>query len=447
MAKTVNNIKVRMYRQGLGDCFLIQFCNKEKTVFTMMIDCGVLLGTQDGAEKMKAVVNDIAKKTGNKIDVLTATHEHWDHVSGFVQAQKEFDGIEIGEIWLSWAENPQDVFAKKLKKDKELKLQALQALVKSNKQNQRFRLAEQALSFFAASEGKKTSDAMDYLKTRGTNSMNYYEPGDVITVDALPDIRFYVLGPPKDEASIKKNMSTSSDIIYKLGVGNDFLNQIAALENVTQGSIFDKKYILKDSESDIEKIYHAAGNEWKKIEDDYLDAANTIALALDSNTNNTSFVIAIESVKSGKVLLFPGDAQVGNWLSWGELSFETEDKKGKNVTINAENLLSRTVLYKVGHHGSHNATVKNMGLELMSDDDLVAMIPVDRAMAEKKDWEMPAEKLFEQLKGKASERIVMLDDNKVKTPAASSNYDKPKFKNFVKRVTSTDLYHELSIDV
>jgi hypothetical protein len=35
------------------------------------------------------------------------------------------------------------------------------------------------------------------------------------------------------------------------------------------------------------------------------------------------------------------------------------------VKVKAEDLLERTVLYKVGHHASHNATLRQKGLELM----------------------------------------------------------------------------------
>ena len=55
--------------------------------------------------------------------------------------------------------------------------------------------------------------------------------------------------------------------------------------------------------------------------------------------------------------------------------------------VTAEQLLNRTVLYKVGHHGSHNATLREKGLEMMTDADLVAMVPVDVYIAhEKKRW-------------------------------------------------------------
>jgi hypothetical protein len=85
-------------------------------------------------------------------------------------------------------------------------------------------------------------------------------------------------------------------------------------------------------------------------------------------------VLAFELEDSGKVLLFTGDAQVGSWLSWHDHTWKV--KRGdKTETITAEDLLKNTVLYKVGHHGSHNATVKERGLELMTHPDLVAMIP------------------------------------------------------------------------
>jgi len=445
MVKEVDNIKIRMYRQGLGDCFLLKFCNKEKSLFNMMIDCGVLLGTENSDQKMKDIVKHIADDTENKIDVVMVTHEHWDHVSGFIQAQEEFDKIDIGEIWLSWAENPNDSFAKILKKDKNLKLQLLQDILHAKKHTNRFHLAEQALSFFAASEGKKTSDAMKYIQEKGKSNINYFEPGEVISVDALPNIRFYVLGPPKDEKLIKKNMSSNSDVIYKLGIGNDFLNPFAEFDRNQNKSLFDEKYVLLDNRDEIENIYNGKDVRWKKIEDEYLDMANNMALALDSNTNNTSFVLAIESLTSGKILLFTGDAQVGNWLSWSNLNFEKEGIKGKK-TINSEDILSRTVFYKTGHHGSHNATIKNQGLEMMSDD-LEVMIPVDRKMAAKKKWEMPAETLWKAIKEKTSSKIIILDEDNIKKTSAGNKNPIAKRKDFLDRVISNKIYHELKIDV
>ena len=55
--------------------------------------------------------------------------------------------------------------------------------------------------------------------------------------------------------------------------------------------------------------------DWRRIDGDWAAGAAAFALQLDSDTNNTSLALAFE-LPGGRVLLFPGDAQVGNWESW-----------------------------------------------------------------------------------------------------------------------------------
>jgi hypothetical protein len=67
--------------------------------------------------------------------------------------------------------------------------------------------------------------------------------------------------------------------------------------------------------------------------------------------------------------------------------------------VTAESHLSRVVLYKVGHHGSHNATLRAQGLEMMPDRNFRALVPVDTYVAhEKKRWmKMPFKPLMNRL--------------------------------------------------
>ncbi len=133
---------------------------------------------------------------------------------------------------------------------------------------------------------------------------------------------------------------------------------------------------------------------WRQIEDDWLEAAGEFALQLDNATNNTSLAFALEigPPGEGKVLLFPGDAQVGNWMSWFG---PVESKDGRTLgrpmvwkvagrDVDAEDLLRRTVVYKVGHHGSHNATLQK-AMKLMGppsgSQELVALLPVHEHVA------------------------------------------------------------------
>ena len=93
--------------------------------------------------------------------------------------------------------------------------------------------------------------------------------------------------------------------------------------------------------------------------------------------------------------------------------------------MSADNLLSRTIFYKVGHHGSHNATLKidpsqstagyprgvPFGLELMPSR-LIAIIPVDRESVEKpmpRPWHMPHPPMYRRLLEKSSGRVLRSD--------------------------------------
>ena len=124
-------------------------------------------------------------------------------------------------------------------------------------------------------------------------------------------------------------------------------------------------------------------------------------------------------VNSGKVLLFAADAQVGNWLSWQQLSWSLPSENGSSTKVTATDLLQRTVFYKVGHHGSHNATLRENGLELMTGPDLVAFLPVVEEMARKKGWgKMPFQPLLRRLDEKTAGRIFRSDKAVAETDAA-----------------------------
>ncbi len=138
---------------------------------------------------------------------------------------------------------------------------------------------------------------------------------------------------------------------------------------------------------------HYHEDAWRRIDHDWLGVSADLAIQLDKRTNNSSLVLAFEFVDTKRVLLFVGDAQVGNWLSWKDLRWTMDG------TVSAHDLLARTVFYKVGHHGSHNATLKQNGLELMTCPDLSAFIPTNAVDAKKVGWgEMPFEPLLDDLK-------------------------------------------------
>ena len=114
-------IKVRMYRQGLGDCFLLAIEeNKTKKPTYILIDFGVFVGTANGKKRMEWIAEHIIQTTDGKLDVLVATHEHYDHLSGFnlardVLGETEKEGLNIEQVWLSWTEDENNALANELR--------------------------------------------------------------------------------------------------------------------------------------------------------------------------------------------------------------------------------------------------------------------------------------------------------------------------------------------
>jgi hypothetical protein len=421
----MDTVRIRMYRQGLGDSFLLTFSSGSSSAH-VLIDSGVLLGTGDAGTKMAAVAKNVVEATGGKLDVLVATHEHWDHLSGFVQAQDVFDELDIGEVWLAWTEDPADDLAQQLRSRKKQALKALSAaarhLAATGDANSVATAGQlnALLGFFgerAAAGGASTETALEWVRSRQA-AIRYLRPGDLLS--AL-GIRVYVLGPPHDRALIKRSApSKKQPEVYELADDSPSLGLLAAIESLggedqAGRQPFVPWYKLSQKEADAEPLFSGCYDlpelSWRTIEHEWLAAAGPLALKLDSDTNNTSLVLAFEVTDGGPVLLFPGDAQVGNWLSWQSVEFPD----GGGVT--AGDLLARTVLYKVGHHASHNATLRERGLELMTSRELTAMIPVNRAMAKRKGWNMPFPPLFKRLNEKTMGRLLDAERELVGTKA------------------------------
>ncbi|HEU0053613.1 MAG TPA: MBL fold metallo-hydrolase, partial [Longimicrobium sp.] len=120
-------VRVRMYRQGLGDCFLLSFPRGDGGRFHLLIDCGVILGTPSPEAAMEKVARSILDETGGRVDVLVATHEHWDHLSGFLQARPAFERLQVGEVWLAWTEDPSHPLAEELRRDRRKQVAHLRA--------------------------------------------------------------------------------------------------------------------------------------------------------------------------------------------------------------------------------------------------------------------------------------------------------------------------------
>src|SRR6266478_1344354 len=264
---SLGRASVRMYRQGLGDCFLVTLPKEDGTPWRMLIDCGVILGTKDTGARLAEVVENLAHDTGGRVDVLVVTHEHYDHVAAFAGPPKLFCGqhesrqegqLQVGEVWFAWTEDFGDPLGRKLSKARADQVNRLAAMVSGlQSSNQRVSAATsqmadslaELLGFFGleqqdlaqarnhlAGEGMAagggaggqarhpgaTARAMENARALGGKNgerVRYWKPSDPPwTSPDLPGLRIYALGPPRDETLLKKTFATNE--VYHLAASD-----------------------------------------------------------------------------------------------------------------------------------------------------------------------------------------------------------------------------------
>src|SRR5271165_2340713 len=350
---------VRMYRQGLGDCFLITLPKQDRSLWYMLIDCGVILGTQSVNDRLSEVIADIAADTGGQVDVLVITHEHYDHVAAFAGLNTLFCGsdqqpkdgqLQVGEVWFAWTEDPDDPLGQKLNKARAAQVNQLAAMVGQLRSSNRAMspatnaMADgvaELMAFFGlgpedllqaraklagqgmgangagAAGGRKhlgaTAQAMENARALGGRNgehVRYWKPGDTPwSSPNLPGVRIYALGPPRDEALLKKTFATNE--VYHLAAndaGHNAFFGAAALggSNATDESDkwcpFDQAYgrelsdpqrggdlRMPDATAEfLQRHYYGPGSDmgdqdqsWRRIDEDWLGNAAQFALSLD----------------------------------------------------------------------------------------------------------------------------------------------------------------------
>lgn len=296
---------------------------------------------------------------------------------------------------------------------------------------------------------------------RMAKSIRYLSPAEgPIEVENLP-VKFYPFGPPRDR-KLLTSLDPRKNEEFHIGpfpMGDTGSGLFAALEARSEGSAnaspFAPRHLAKpvdpreasehDPDSYFGRVYFSEPtsgdpkfNQMRRIDNDWLGDAEGMALRLNTEVNNTSLVLGIELEKSKQVLLFTGDAQAGSWRSWQDLSWEDGE-----TTVTAKDLLGRCTFYKVGHHGSHNATLNgdldspHANLHWMAQGDyadhFVAMIPSNRiwAYGKTRPWRHPMKAIEDALFQKAKSRVMLvryMADEKVGRKKVTRPVEEPELR-------------------
>ena len=157
----------------------------------------------------------------------------------------------------------------------------------------------------------------------------------------LPGVKVHVFGPPDltQSEKIRKQKSRDPDQFWHLlsaGAAGRGRNLLATgLASAAKGQEKSRP-VPPEARWFRDRLERLNGQQLLEI-----------VRTLDQQMNNTSLILLFEVF--GKKLLFPGDAQIENW------SYALEDAPHSDKT---RALLAEVDVYKVGHHGSLNATPK-----------------------------------------------------------------------------------------
>jgi hypothetical protein len=179
------------------------------------------------------------------------------------------------------------------------------------------------------------------LMTMGKRKPRYLYSGQSSGLDALlPGVKVHVLGPPtlEQDPRVKAQTEKEADEFWHLRTAFWSLRGAVARSTKDVAPPLFPRLVARGVPWDARWYrYHA------QIEQ--AESLLSIVRTLDQAMNNTSLVLLFEI--GDTCLLFPGDAQ---WENWRYALGQAKYRK----------LLARVNLYKVGHHGSLNATPKTL---------------------------------------------------------------------------------------
>ena len=359
MVSAPTQVGVRMYQVGFGDCILVSVGYDEplsdgRAERHILIDFGSTRSAREGRARgrMSDVAKLIEEHTGGELDVLVVTHRHKDHLAGFADdsAAKVLRALAPKRVLRSWTEVPDrdgtadgQPDAETPKQDGLGRASIRYAQLLSDAQKD-----AEVLSTLtglhddvqaAAKEQVKNAKAIELLDELAASGRGRYlhAGADAGLDDLIPGLAVTVLGPPTVEQDARVAKQREEDREYWMLALRSSLRE-AAQRRIPPGEKHDIDLGPGPVRWLIERLSSQKSHSVARLVRD-----------LDDALNNTSLVLLLEI---GELkMLFAGDAQIENWQYTLERLDGQPRLKAKLAAID---------LYKVGHHGSRNATPRTL---------------------------------------------------------------------------------------
>ena len=364
-AQVPERISVTMYQVGFGDCFLLSFhygaaLDDGRTARHLLIDYGST--HQAEGSEIADVAKLLMEHTDGILDAVVISHRHRDHLSGLANSdvQRTFDALAPRFVLRPWTEDPQlapDSDGPPAAPDADVDCRYVGTLAAA----QRYVGRLDPLLSAAVGDGDRFAALADAIQGEAQMSLGVNENAmrllngwaaggrgryasygtDVGLEDAIPGVHCDVLGPPliRDHEAITRQRY---DDAHEFWLAQDQVEPDDLLP-AEGGTIRKAEQTLAGPT----RLWPAR---WllDKLNARQHEHVAELVDAVDHAINNTSLILVITAGE--RRMLFPGDAQIENW----------EYVLGKDPGDPLRSLLSKIDLYKVGHHGSRNATPRTL---------------------------------------------------------------------------------------
>ncbi|WP_345544883.1 hypothetical protein [Microbacterium jejuense] len=385
-------VRVRMYQVGFGDCFLISVEYDEpladgRAERHLLIDYGTSHSPRKGFARgrMAEVAALIEQHTHGELDVLAVTHRHRDHLRGFeVDAGAAIMRKLAPKVVLrSWTEDPAlavdatgpgggaalagaaaagaasaDGAAAAAAADGAVGAASTayaQSLARTQGHTARLAglvgLDDDVRA--AAEDQLKNAEAVALLDelSKDGRGRYLYAGADAGLAELIPGLTTTVLGPPTVDQDERVAKQAADDKEYWLAALDASLALTSATPEVELDG--DARAAMPVGPGPVRWLV-------EHLQSQRTHSMLRLVRNLDDALNNTSLLLLFEFEKLK--LLFPGDAQIENWQY-------TLDRLDDEPAL--RDRLATVDLYKVGHHGSRNATPRSLwGLWKERSDDL-----------------------------------------------------------------------------
>jgi len=399
------NIRIRMYRIGFGDFFLMTVPGKNGPAH-ILIDCGVHAANIGTIEEC---VQDMAQVTGKNLALVILTHYHADHMSGFATCYDDFTEFNVGAVWITNRLDPNNSDASKFMM--QLANVAQQLKMQLGARNdpdaiEAHHKVENALGVSENGGGGSNAKALKLLQSGFKNKppVYYYQGDDTPTLSNELEgiITAEILSPSPKDSGGEFAATDNRTEQYLAALGDN------GVPDTTRIRPFDLKKWPGSANEYPRHVFEGLdglGQMEKTLGDMQPDALAAAADKLDGTLNNQSLVVLFTC--NGKKMLFVGDAQWGNWSYW--LYGKAVSGSDPGITPRAKEILGSIDFLKLGHHGSTNATPIPALAALNPRCAIFCSTATGAYGSEAKKTEVPRTALMEAAETRTGNRLVRSD--------------------------------------